>query len=203
MSGSTVTQWSDQSGNQRHATQSLASSQPVYRPGALNGSPTVQFDGVNDFSTTLPVNGLTGVSIFGCGQQSNQSLGPTHSENAALFWNETQGWGTVHVVRFNRASPPDSARPKPTIGSLLASHLGGNCVTITTAIKNGSTDTLFVNGTQVLSEGGKLTAIAGCRDTASVGRGFNDDTFYAGDIAEIVVCPRLVSFRTATVEQYL
>jgi hypothetical protein len=124
----------------------------------------------------------------------NQSAGPTQSEYAALFWNETQGWGTVHVSPFQSSI---AAR----FGTLQADNRVpyarptsvGTAFTITTALKNGSTDSIFVNGSQVLSQGGKLSTIAGCRDTASVGRGFNDDTFYSGDIAEVLVYSRALS----------
>jgi hypothetical protein len=65
VSGSPVSQWSDQSGNGRYAIQGAGDSQPVLVAGALNGKPVVRFDGVNDFMTfNLPVNGLGGDEHF-------------------------------------------------------------------------------------------------------------------------------------------
>ena len=63
----------------------------------------------------------------------------------------------------------------------------GTDFTITTALKNGGTDSLFVNGNLVLSQSGKLPTIAGCRDTASLGRGFDDNTYFSGEIAEVLL----------------
>ena len=49
LNGSTVSQWSDKSGNNRHFTQATAASQPGYSTGALNNLPILTFDGVDDF----------------------------------------------------------------------------------------------------------------------------------------------------------
>ena len=48
LNGSTVSQWSDKSGNDRHATQSTAANQPTYSATGLNGKPSLLFDGTND-----------------------------------------------------------------------------------------------------------------------------------------------------------
>ncbi len=46
--GSSVSQWSDLSGNARHLTNASTTQRPVYRTNILNGLPVVRFDGVND-----------------------------------------------------------------------------------------------------------------------------------------------------------
>ena len=46
--------------------------------------------------------------------------------------------------------------------------------------------------------------IAGCRDTGNLGRGYNDDTFFAGDLAEVIVYERALSDEERLlVEDYL
>ena len=47
LNGSTVAQWSDKSGNARHATQATALNQPTYNATGLNGMPVLTFDGTN------------------------------------------------------------------------------------------------------------------------------------------------------------
>lgn len=42
-----VAQWSDKSGNGRHATQVTALNQPLYDAAGLNGKPVLTFDGIN------------------------------------------------------------------------------------------------------------------------------------------------------------
>src|SRR5262249_41727169 len=69
----------------------------------------------------------------------------------------------------------------------------GSAFTLSSAIKNGTTESLFVNGTQVLNLGGKLPTIAGCQPVANVGRGYDNDTFFAGDIAEILIYNRALT----------
>lgn len=46
---STVSSWSDFSGNSNDASQGNACYQPIYKPAQVNGMGTVRFDGVNDF----------------------------------------------------------------------------------------------------------------------------------------------------------
>ena len=56
----------------------------------------------------------------------------------------------------------------------------------------------------VLSQGGKLATIAGCQSTGNVGRGFNNDTYFAGDIAEVLVYNRALTVaERQAVEAYL
>lgn len=43
-----VAYWGDLSGNGRHLTQSTNNNRPLYKPGTLNGRPSLSFDGAND-----------------------------------------------------------------------------------------------------------------------------------------------------------
>src|SRR5262249_6186428 len=64
---------------------------------------------------------------------------------------------------------------------------------LTAAIKDGTTDSIYVHGKLVASAGGKLATIAGCQPTGNVGRGYNDNTYYAGDVAEVLVYNRALT----------
>ena len=56
----------------------------------------------------------------------------------------------------------------------------------------------------MVSEGGKLGTLAGNQSTGQLGRGYNNNTFYAGDIAEVLVYDRALSdMERAAVEAYL
>jgi hypothetical protein len=48
LNGSSVSQWNDKSGNNRHFSQSSATWQPAYWTAAINGRNALAFDGVND-----------------------------------------------------------------------------------------------------------------------------------------------------------
>ena len=48
LNGSTVSQWDDKSGNDRHASQATAANQPEYTSSGLNGKPVLTFNGSPD-----------------------------------------------------------------------------------------------------------------------------------------------------------
>ena len=61
LNGSNVAQWDDKSGNDRHATQPTAASQPTYLATGFNGKPTLTWDGTDDamlLSMSLPETDL-------------------------------------------------------------------------------------------------------------------------------------------------
>ena len=206
LNGSAVTQWSDQSGNNRHATQAQRGSQALLVNSVLNGKPVVRFDGANDFLTfNLPVNGLGGMSLFLVAANTANPGGVTGPQNAALFWNETAAWGTVYLSPFQSAVNLrfGTTQTGNSISYTRPTSVG-SAFTLTEAIKDGTTDALYVNGALVLSQGGKLATIAGCQNTGNVGRGFNDNTYFAGDIAEVLVYNRALTVaERQAVEAYL
>jgi concanavalin A-like lectin/glucanase superfamily protein len=196
-SGGSVSRWADQSGSGTDATQATASSQPSLIANAVNGRPGLRFDGVDDFlNFTLPVNGLTGMSMFMVSSNSSDRNGGTVSraENAPLFWGETSSWGTVYLspfqtnVKFRFGTGQTNNWPSYTRPASI-----GSAFSRTSAIHNGSTDILYVDGQEVLREGGKLSSIAKVKDTATVGRGFWDNTYFPGTIAEVLVYNRALS----------
>jgi len=64
----TVSQWSDQSGNARHASQSTADYRPLLVQDALNGRPVLRFDGTDDCMSvsSLPItsSGITALYVI-------------------------------------------------------------------------------------------------------------------------------------------
>lgn len=66
-SGSSVTNWADQSGYGNDASQGSGSLQPLFQASAINGQPAIQFDGSNDELTIPDDNSLdasTGLTMF-------------------------------------------------------------------------------------------------------------------------------------------
>lgn len=58
LNGSTVSQWSDKSGNNRHVSQATTANQPTYLSTGFNGKPALSFDGVDDF---MPMNNVLAI----------------------------------------------------------------------------------------------------------------------------------------------
>jgi hypothetical protein len=78
-----------------------------------------------------------------------------------------------------------------------------SALSLTTALKNGATDSVFVNGALVLNEENKFATIVGCEDTGYLGRGYQG-TAFDGDIAELLIYQRaLTSSEREAVEDYL
>jgi methionine-rich copper-binding protein CopC/lysophospholipase L1-like esterase len=69
LSGSTVSQWNDKSGNGRNVAQANATYKPNYATASLNGNPAITFDGSDDYlmgnvpDSVFPVN-ITLVHVF-------------------------------------------------------------------------------------------------------------------------------------------
>jgi serine/threonine protein kinase len=188
LQGKKVSRWEDQSGNGRSALQDAANNQPTWVAGAVNNLPAVRFDGGTSFmSFALPVNGLRGMTILTVCRGIGEATEGTNGDHAVLNWDETGFWGRIYVcsfpgeVRFRFGTTQTDNWPiyrKPD--SRKASFW------LITAEKDGSVDSLYVNGTLVLREEGKQPAIAGCHDYGRLGKGRADDCF-SGDIAEVLV----------------
>jgi len=79
----------------------------------------------------------------------------------------------------------------------------GQDFTITRAVHNGSTDSLYVNGLLALSQGNKNSVLNGTTGTGFIGQGVNN-TFFNGEISEILVYNRVLSANeVVSVESYL
>jgi PKD repeat protein len=207
LAGNAVAQWADQSGNNRLATQSTASRQPLLVNNALNGKPALSFNGTGQYLRfDLPVNGLSGMTmILVAANSANRTGGESNAENAALFWNETGEWGTVYLSPFQ-------SNVKFRFGTGQTDNLPayqrpasiGNAYSISVATKQGTTDTLHVNGQLVVTQGGKRSQIALTQSAGNVGRGYNNSTYFPGQIAEVLVYTRaLTDAERQGVEAYL
>ena len=74
---------------------------------------------------------------------------------------------------------------------------------LSVAKKDVNTDTLYVNGTAVVSQGGKLAVMNGIRGDAYLGRG-DSNTYFNGHIAEVLVYTRaLTDADRQSIEAYL
>ena len=204
--GSSVSRWADQSANGIDATQSVAANQPTLVPLSLNGLPVLRFNGVNSFmSFTLPMNGLSGATLILISANSPNVDGNWNgSDNAALFWNETASWGSINLSPFQLYA-------KYRFGTTQVNNLPaytrprsiGNAPSLTTAIKDGANESLYVNGGLIFTQGGKLATIAGVQDTGNLGQAY-ENTYFAGDIAEVLIYNRALSdAERQQVEQYL
>ena len=186
-----VISWADQSGHGIQATQSTVNAQPsVVKSGSLS---VVRFDGTRtNLTFPLAINGWTGMTILMVAANSI-NIPSASAANAAIFWNETAYWGTTYLspyqshvdLRFGTTQTNNGPDYKRTASV-------GTSLTLTSAIHSGNTDYLYLNGTLAFSQGGKLPSILGTVNTAALGGGINN-TFFGGDIAEVLIYNRALS----------
>lgn len=189
--------WPDQSGNHADAT---SPDGVLALPDGPNCAAAVLVG--DKLSANLPINGWTGMTIFFV-SKSNSDVGGWW-ENQALYWEESESWGATFLTpsqtnaffRFGTTqtnNQPIYARPV---------NVGGD-YTLTTAIHDGNTDRLYVNGVLALRQGGKRAVISGVTSTEWIGAGLNN-TFFSGSIGEILVYDRALSgTEREIVEHYL
>jgi hypothetical protein len=101
LNGSAVSQWSDKSGNNRHATQSTGSLQPAYTTAGLNGLNVVTFDGSDDYleasATYLQGKSLHSVSyVF---VRKGNSSGDGYGPGVTTTTGSTVDRGSLHYVK--------------------------------------------------------------------------------------------------------
>jgi hypothetical protein len=205
LTGSTISQWADQSGNGNNATQPVAGAQPTVVSGAINGLPAVNFGGSADMQFSLAVDGLSGMTIF-LVNANNASFtgGGGRVYNCPIFWDETANAGTVYlspfetVVNWEFGTGQAGNQPFYTRPASI-----GTAFTMTDVVKNGTTESLYVGGALVATQTGKLATIANTQSTGNLGVGYLN-THWNGKIAEVIVYTvALTDAQRQQVEQYL
>lgn len=201
-----VSIWPDESGSGHDATQTVPANQPFGVQADGNACKTAfEFFGNQFFNFNLPIDGWSQMTVFLVAKSAVDPLSGSYSSDAAaILWNENASWGNTFVTpyqadvsfRFGTTqvnNQPIYTRPVPI----------GQDFTITRAVHNGSTDSLYVNGLLALSQGSKNSALNGMTGTGYIGRGINN-TFFNGEISEILVYNRVLSANeAASVESYL
>jgi hypothetical protein len=205
LNGSSVSQWADQSGHGNNATQAAASAQPTLASNAINGLPAVNFGGSADMQFNLPVNGLTGMTIFMVDANGASFTGGSYDAyNAPLYWDETADWGTVYLSPFEASAKWEFGTGQTNnLPSYTRPASIGTAFTLTDVVKNGTTENLYVGGVLASSQTGKLAAIADTQSQGNLGVGYLN-THWNGKIAEVIVYTvALTDAQREQVEQYL
>jgi hypothetical protein len=197
-----VDSWPDQSGHGSDAFPPTSAAAPAVGIDGPYCTAVVSFDFQNQLNFNLPINGWTGMTVFLASQSYADAGG--WWENQPLIWGETEPWGSTFFTpsqtnaffRFGTTqvnNQPVYARPVDIGGSF----------TVTTAVRDGNTDSLFTNGVLALQQQGKHPAIAGTTPSATIAAGLLN-TFFTGNIGEILIYDRALSgTERETVEHYL
>lgn len=186
LSGSNVTTWGDKSGNSRNMTQATGTAQPTRQTNVQNGMAVVRFDGTSDYMATAS----SGVSA-----QPYSWVG-LFKPNAVNVYK-----------RILQGLTPDAGNIEHTAGAQwvlyagsAASNVGTSYAAWTIAIPtyNGSSSTLWVNGSQQGTTYGLGTL------TPSVLRLSSTGDFFSGDMGEVLfIGGTLASGDRQKIEGYL
>jgi hypothetical protein len=177
LSGSTVTQWSDKSGNGFNANAYTGVAAPVYSQSAR----TITFNGTNYFYTNYPSN-PTNESVFIIFNSASVSAGNLIEGNKPSGGGARQIAFTTSGGNFNANSSGITAGPSIT-GYLTGVTYIGECF-----ITSGSTQ-LYING-QNPSSSVSLSFTAG--NTTNIGafttsQNGTPNYLYSGTISEILI----------------
>lgn len=195
-----VSQWSDLSGNGRHATQGTAINQPAYNTNPLNGRATINFTTSGALSgsyTALTDHSLFVVCRFGSGSNSVGRLFTL----AAASTNDTTAPTFIPLLRAN-----------PSLQA-VESFVAGNFY----ARRTITYDTWFIassiySGTTVsnrINNGAEATASASISGNAfaryGIGTGFGGTSpAIVGDVAEYIAFTKAVTdSERARIKAYL
>jgi len=185
--GGAVSQWSDKSGNNRHATQSDATRRPSFTSSALNGYSALTFDGTNDGLTCGDAFYLANFLIFSVTKTNNTSA----DQNVVSKW---KGSGNQRELIFRFKSNNkmgifisfDGLAAGSTLDTIGTAGTGWS---ISGTVRNGTALTVSLNGTQNSST---LASTSLFNSTAELAIGFNFDGSNVfeplnGQIAAIVI----------------
>jgi hypothetical protein len=205
-SGASATVWKDASGNNHDATAGAGAQAPL-QAGA--SGPNCQggfaFSQNQYFNFNLPISGWDAMTIFLVSKSfTNPPAGTYGSSSAAILWNETGQWGNTFISPWQTTAPfrfgTQQVNNQPAV--VRQTDIGQD-FTISRAVHDGSTDSLWVNSLKVFSQGGKQAVLSGTSGAAYLGRGINN-TYFNGEISEVLVYNRaLTPSEAAAVESYL
>jgi hypothetical protein len=192
--GGAVSQWVDQSGNRREATQDAPEKRPLLIADAVRGRPALRFDGKDDvLSASVPIEGLGGLTmILVASNSTDYAGGAVHGENAALFWAESTEWGWVYLSPFQSNVKFRFGTTQPNNLPFHIRSASTSGFTVTTAIKDGPVESLYIQGVPVERLSGKAPALKGTTPALQIGAGARN-TAFPGDIAEILIYTRAIT----------
>jgi hypothetical protein len=197
-SGTSVSQWNDKSGNNRHVSQSTAANQP--NTSTFNGLGCLSFDGVNDQLNNTASN-LTGTGTY---------TGGFHVFYVAARDSAALNGGTVLTERGNAlvglsqwyqdgsgryiSSDGANASSNHTIGTGTYALLGSAGAVVSHTHVPGSRDRLWINGSEQTVTAGTASNISGSTTGFRIGarEGSVGQRWY-GLICEVIVLARTIT----------
>jgi hypothetical protein len=184
LNGSTVSQWSDKSGNARNFSQPTVANRPAYSINALNGKNVINFVSADSLTrtTVIPFNDLGNNSLYIVGNRTGRSghfnvavliVRANNRSRSILFdyLTATGRWGTYTLI--DTLSPSGNVGTSYKICELIADQATNTYLFYQDGTSQGSTG--VVNTDTVFSA------------TSFIGNDSNN-SWLEGNVAEIIFC---------------
>lgn len=210
LTGSTVNQWNDKSGNARHFTQGTTASQPTY--GTYLSYPGLYFNGANLMSNAYSHTGIFGRNTFIVFYDSN-TAGTIYGDPPLIYMGGTgtgDSWRTCYIATSDALCIDMGTGAKiMTATSAVTTMRSLRCIAMWAAPTGATVSTTYVygNGTQFTTQGVNSTGLTTAMNTnrsggTSIGGGSGGNT--TSVISEIIHYSfELSSNQRQAVEGYL
>lgn len=136
LNGSTVSQWTDKSGNSLNATQAIAAQQPAYSIAAINGKNALSLDGVDDWMSLATATYTDSGCAFAVISPNSD---PTYSAFLSVSSEYTLYLGgatLTQVLRSTRITP--GALGVPSTGAFILGYRSHSLSPLYELAVNGS-----------------------------------------------------------------
>lgn len=205
-SSSNVTQWSDFSANDNHATQNTGANRPTLVTNAVNSLPAIAFSGSSQY-LQLP----TGLADFTAGSTAFVVTKPSSIVNNARFFDFGNGTASNNVYLSESTSPASSANffvysgaSSSSLNSTANKITAGSYQLLEVVSGSGSAS-IFTNN--ALDASGTVFNIANTSRTTNyigIDAAKTAANSYNGQMAEVILYNRqLTGYERAAVESYL
>jgi len=182
-----VSEWRDLSGNNFHATQAIASKQPIKVNNVICGKPVIRFDGVDDFlkatfgqTFTQPNTIFIVKNSLANGTITIDGIDGSH-RNIIQDINNKAGINAGYNLEYTKPTPY-------------------NCYTFFSGVYNGAVSKLFENSILKVAGDAGTQSLTGL----TIGSSYLNTQFFQGDIAEIIFYNGLLlDSNRIKVEKYL
>lgn len=196
------TVWSDLSGNNNHFRQNTGNKMPQQFPNALNGLPSIKFDGGD--SLVGPVNGLTsstGLLTFDAVKDSPFTMfivsRAYDSSSQGTFISKSGGWGTAATYSFGRNTNDyfqQVIKGKNDANQSLANDYYNVHMTQWTGESSMSQHLYLLNGVLKNNHNSIGTIVNQNTERVAIGAANSGDSNYLkGDIMEVIIYNRVLS----------
>ena len=190
-----VIQWSDKSGNARHATQLVASNRPLYSIATRNGLNVLLFDNVSRFlqgalSPTGSTDYTGALTLFWVGTRSTVHGGTIFTERSSIRVKDFMWFQSGDISYIS--SDGGDVTSNHSIDNDTYGLVGNNGAIVSHTHKAGLRDILSVNGTVQPVITGTGTAISGA-DGYLIGVRQDLSGWWGGEIWEIIAVAGLLT----------